>query len=66
MSQGPEFFPIPGTRTIRYLEQNIGAADLKITAEEDKHIRDKLVSMGGASGKRTIDSANAFADTPPL
>jgi aryl-alcohol dehydrogenase-like predicted oxidoreductase len=66
MAQGPDFFPIPGTKRIRYLEQNLGAVDVKISPEENKHIRDTIISMGGASGKRTVDTANAFADTPPL
>ena len=66
MAQGPEFFPIPGTRTIRYLEQNMGAVHVKISPEDNKHIRDTLISMGGASGNKTVDGANTFADTPPL
>ncbi|KAE8452550.1 hypothetical protein EG329_000453 [Mollisiaceae sp. DMI_Dod_QoI] len=66
MGQGPDFFPIPGTKQIRYLEQNLGAVDVKISPEEDRHIRDTIISMGGASGERTVAMANAFADTAPL
>lgn len=64
MAQGPEFFPIPGTKNIKYLEQNLGAFGVEIQPEENNHIRDTVISMGGASGLRTIDISNAFADTP--
>jgi aryl-alcohol dehydrogenase-like predicted oxidoreductase len=66
MAQGPDMFPIPGTKTIKYLEQNLGALDVVISADEDKHIRDAIVAMGGASGPRTFASASTFADTAPL
>ncbi|KAH8678180.1 Aldo/keto reductase-like protein [Xylariales sp. PMI_506] len=66
LAQGPDFLPIPGTKKIPYLEENLGAVSVQITVEEDKHIRDVLVSMGGASGKRTHAASNGYADTPPL
>ncbi|KAF7545228.1 hypothetical protein G7Z17_g9336 [Cylindrodendrum hubeiense] len=53
-SQGVDFFPIPGTKTIKYLEENMGAIGVKITQEEDSYIRTTLVSMGNVSGDRTI------------
>lgn len=65
-SQGSDVFPIPGTKTIKYLEQNVGCVNVDITEEENFAVRKKLASMGGASGGRTIDSANSFADTPSL
>ena len=34
MAQGEDIFPIPGTRRIKYLEENIAAADIQFTAEE--------------------------------
>lgn len=34
MAQGDDIFPIPGTRRIKYLEENIAAADIQFTAEE--------------------------------
>lgn len=66
MAQGSDFSPIRGTKTIKYLEQNLGAVDIKIPPEEDKYIRYIIISMGGASGNRTIDSGNSCADSPPL
>ncbi|KAI1373878.1 Aldo/keto reductase-like protein [Hypoxylon crocopeplum] len=66
MAQGIDFFPIPGTKNIHYLEQNLGAVNVQISPDENKHIRDAIVSMGGVSGGRTIETEAAFADTPAL
>ncbi|KIW18881.1 hypothetical protein PV08_03170 [Exophiala spinifera] len=66
MAQGPDFIPIPGTRTIKYLEQNVKASAIDVTDEENKHIRDAINAMGGPSGDRSTDTSNYYADTPPL
>ncbi len=34
MAQGDDIFPIPGTKRVKYLEENIAAADIKLSAEE--------------------------------
>ncbi|UTA68477.1 aldo/keto reductase [Emticicia sp. 21SJ11W-3] len=34
MAQGDDVFPIPGTRRIKYLDENMAAADIKLTADE--------------------------------
>lgn len=65
MAQGPDFFPNPGTKTPKYLEQNLGAVSVEISPEDNKHIRDTIVAMGGANGKRTHDTIYYYADTPP-
>ncbi|KAK0611228.1 NADP-dependent oxidoreductase domain-containing protein [Immersiella caudata] len=39
LAQGEEVIPIPGTRTIKYLEQNTAAVDLKLSAEEVSQLR---------------------------
>ncbi|KAF8863902.1 aldo/keto reductase [Acephala macrosclerotiorum] len=66
MAQGPDFFPIPGTKTIKYLEQNLGAVDVNISDEENKSIRDAVEAVGGAVGHRNVASGNMFADILPL
>lgn len=40
MAQGEDIIPIPGTRTIKYLEQNTEAANLKLTAAETQELRE--------------------------
>jgi len=39
LAQGEEVIPIPGTRTIKYLDENTAAVDIQLTAEEVKHLR---------------------------
>jgi aryl-alcohol dehydrogenase-like predicted oxidoreductase len=34
LSQGPDVVPIPGTKRRRYLEENVAAADIELTADE--------------------------------
>ena len=42
---------IPGTKREKYLEENVGAASVKITPEEDKEIR-KIIADLGVQGER--------------
>jgi aryl-alcohol dehydrogenase-like predicted oxidoreductase len=39
LAQGEDIIPIPGTRTIKYLEDNTNAMDVKLTEEEVKELR---------------------------
>lgn len=39
LKQGDDIFPIPGTRKIKYLEDNWGALQINLTDEEEKEIR---------------------------
>ena len=34
LAQGIDIIPIPGTKRVRYLEENIAAADVQLTGEE--------------------------------
>ena len=51
LAQGDDLVPIPGTKRRTYLEENIGALDLKLTAEDLKRI-DEVAPKGVASGDR--------------
>lgn len=66
LAQGPDFFPIPGTKNVGYLEQNLGAVAVEITAEDDAHVRETIGAAGGASGNRSVAMAETFVDTPLL
>ena len=66
MAQGSDVFPIPGTKTLKYLKQNVGAVSVEITPEDDRHIREVVKSMGGAGGARQVAQGNTLADTPKL
>ena len=47
----PQIVPIPGTKRRRYLEENAGAADVTLSAEELEAI-EKVAPAGVASGER--------------
>ncbi len=51
MEQSDNLFPIPGTKRLKYLKENIDALDLKLTKEELKEI-DIIAPKGIAAGER--------------
>ncbi len=51
MAQGEDIFPIPGTRRIKYLEENIAAAYIQFTAEELSEINN-IAPKNVAEGDR--------------
>ena len=51
LHQGPEIVPIPGTRRIKYLEENTGAAAIQLSPDDLKRI-DAALPAGSAVGDR--------------
>jgi aryl-alcohol dehydrogenase-like predicted oxidoreductase len=51
LAQGNDIIPIPGTKRIKYLEENMGALDVKLTADDLKRI-EEVAPKGAASGLR--------------
>lgn len=51
MAQGEDIVPIPGTKRIKYLEQNVAALEVTLTPEEIAHLSDAL-PIGAAVGER--------------
>jgi len=51
LHQGDDIMPIPGTKRIRYLEENVGATDVRLSLDELKRI-DEILPPGGAAGDR--------------
>ena len=51
LAQGDDITPIPGTKRIRYLEENLGALNVRLTPEDLRHI-DAALPAGSASGPR--------------
>jgi len=51
MAQGKGIIPIPGTKRRKYLEENVAAIELKLTAEDLNHI-DEIVPVGAVAGER--------------
>src|SRR5207245_3292269 len=51
LAQGEDIVPIPGTKHVRYLDENIGALDVKLSAEELQRL-DEILPPGAAAGQR--------------
>ena len=51
LAQGEDVLPIPGTKHVRYLDQNIGALEVKLT-DEDLRRLDDILPPGAAAGQR--------------
>ncbi len=51
LAQGDDIVPIPGTKHVRYLEENVGAVSVKLTPEELRQIDDAF-PKGAAAGDR--------------
>jgi aryl-alcohol dehydrogenase-like predicted oxidoreductase len=58
LAQGEDIVPIPGTKHIRYLDENIGALDVKLT-DEDLQRLDAIVPPGAAAGQRYAEQGMA-------
>jgi aryl-alcohol dehydrogenase-like predicted oxidoreductase len=54
LAQGDDVVPIPGTKHVSYLEQNVAAADLELTGEDLRRI-DEVAPAGAAVGDRYAD-----------
>ena len=66
LAQGDDFIPIPGTTNIKNLEENAAAAQIKLTKEEIKEIREAS-EKADIQGERYPPAlaANLFADSAP-
>ena len=58
LAQGEDIVPIPGTKHVRYLDENIGALDVQLTAEDLRRL-DQILPPGAASGTRYPEQAMA-------
>jgi len=51
LAQGKDIVPIPGTKRRKYLEDNVGAVNVRLTAEDLRRIEEAFPS-GVAAGER--------------
>jgi len=61
MAQGEYIFPIPGTKKIKYLEENVGSVHVKFSEEELTEI-DAIAPKGVASGLRYPEGSMKFVN----
>ncbi len=54
LNQGPDVVPIPGTKRVEYLEENLAAADIEL-GQEDAARLDEAAPAGAAAGERYAD-----------
>ena len=54
LAQGDDIAPIPGTKRVKYLEENVGAADVELT-QDDLDALAKAVPPGAVQGDRYAD-----------
>ena len=57
LRQGEDFVPIPGTKRTKYLQENVGAADVMLTDDDLKRL-DALAPRGVAAGERYPDMSS--------
>ncbi|MFL5333957.1 MAG: aldo/keto reductase, partial [Geminicoccaceae bacterium] len=51
LAHGEDVVPIPGTKRVRYLDENIGALEVKLTAQDLRRL-DEILPPGAAAGPR--------------
>ncbi len=61
LAQGEDIVPIPGTKRLRHLDNNLNAADLRLTADELSRI-EAILPVGAASGARYAGRAMQAID----
>jgi aryl-alcohol dehydrogenase-like predicted oxidoreductase len=57
LAQGEDIVPIPGTKRVSYLEENVAAADITLTKAELARI-DEVSPLGVAAGDRYADMSS--------
>lgn len=58
LAQKPWIVPIPGTRKLERLEENLGAANVKLTSEELRNLDDALAKIEISGDRYPADYAN--------
>ena len=56
LAQGEDIVPIPGTKRRKYLEENVAALEVQLTAEDLRRI-DEIAPKGIAAGARYPEAA---------
>jgi aryl-alcohol dehydrogenase-like predicted oxidoreductase len=51
LAQGNDIVPIPGTKRRKYLEENVGAIELKLTNEDLRRIDEVFPPEAAAGGR---------------
>jgi aryl-alcohol dehydrogenase-like predicted oxidoreductase len=63
LAQGDDVVPIPGTKRRAYLEENAGAAEIELTADDLARLA-AIAPPGAAEGTRYPDAGYTYGDSP--
>jgi aryl-alcohol dehydrogenase-like predicted oxidoreductase len=63
LAQGDDVVPIPGTKRRSYLEENVGAAAVELSADDLARL-DAIAPPDAAVGARYPDASYAYGDSP--
>jgi aryl-alcohol dehydrogenase-like predicted oxidoreductase len=63
LAQGHDVVPIPGTKRRSYLEDNVAAADVELTADDLARLAD-IAPPGVAAGSRYRNQAPGYGESP--
>jgi aryl-alcohol dehydrogenase-like predicted oxidoreductase len=63
LAQGEDVVPIPGTKRRSYLEENVGAAGVALTADDLARLGE-IAPPGVAEGGRYADASYAYGNSP--
>jgi aryl-alcohol dehydrogenase-like predicted oxidoreductase len=61
LHKGADIVPIPGTKRRSFLEENVGAAEIKLSGDEMRRLEEAL-SPGQVSGSRYTPQMMALID----
>ena len=61
LAQGEDIVPIPGTKRRKYLEENVAALEVKLSADDLRRI-DEIAPKNAAAGMRYPEAAMALLD----
>jgi aryl-alcohol dehydrogenase-like predicted oxidoreductase len=61
LAQGDDIVPIPGTKRAKYLDENIAALEVDLTAEDRRRL-DRILPPGAAAGDRYHEQGMATVD----
>ncbi len=61
LAQGEDIVPIPGTKRIKYLEENAAASEITLTPEELNRLNE-MIPPGAAAGTRYAEGAMRIID----
>jgi aryl-alcohol dehydrogenase-like predicted oxidoreductase len=68
LAQGPDVIPIPGTRNVKYLHENLGSLNVKLDPEEVRQVREIAERADSTLGDRypTAMLETLYTNTPSL